>query len=111
MSEIDELNELIIDDLMNITQSPSFNIWFNGFVLKKISDNKMTFATPSNLRQKFLNSRYKEMIEVSVENIMGFKMDVEIISTEEPEEEEIHEPPTFTEEEKRELYIGRDGVL
>lgn len=104
MNELSEIVEIMLSDIASKFKNPSFKIWFGGFELKSLTEDKAVFTTPSNLRQKFLSSKYKSLIEESLTEAIGFSVDVEIISTEDNEgfsstlEVDI---PTPTEEDKR----------
>lgn len=106
--ELNEISEIMLEEIGDIFKSmknPSFKIWFGGFALVSLSEEKATFTTPSNLRQRFLATKYREMIMEALKNAIGFEVsDIEIVSTEDKDEFEDKSKygvPERTEEEKR----------
>ena len=103
-SDLCEIVEIMLEQIREKFQNPSFKIWFGGFNLISLTEEKAVFTTPSNLRQKFLNSKYKPMIEEALFNAIGFEVEIEIVSTENKDDfgtvtsEDI---PTPTEEDRR----------
>lgn len=94
-----------IGDIFKNLKNPSFKIWFGGFSLISLTEEKAVFTTPSNLRRKFLASKYKPMIKEALTNAIGFEVnDIEVLSTENKSDFEdtssytVAEP---TEEERR----------
>ena len=94
-----------IGDIFKNLKNPSFKIWFGGFSLISLTEEKAVFTTPSNLRRKFLASKYKPMIKDALTNAIGFEVnDIEVLSTENKSDFEdtssytVAEP---TEEERR----------
>lgn len=103
----DDLNEIVnlmLEQIGEKFKNPSFKIWFGGFQLISLTEEKAIFSTPSNLRQKFLSSKYKPLIVEALTEAIGFEVDIEIISTENKDDfgsistEDI---PTPTEEDKK----------
>ncbi len=81
----EELNEIVtvmLDQISEKFNGPAFNIWFGGFSLASLDEEKAVFTTPSNLRQKFLSGKYRPLIEEALTDAIGFPVEIEIISTE-----------------------------
>ena len=81
----EELNEIVtvmLDQISEKFNGPAFNIWFGGFALASLDEEKAVFTTPSNLRQKFLSGKYRPLIEEALTDAIGFPVEIEIISTE-----------------------------
>ena len=81
----EELNEIVtvmLDQISEKFNGPAFNIWFGGFTLSSLDEEKAVFTTPSNLRQKFLSGKYRPLIEEALTDAIGFPVEIEIISTE-----------------------------
>ena len=103
--ELDEIVNLMLEEIGEKFKNPSFKIWFGGFSLVELTEEKAVFTTPTKLRQKFLSTKYLPMIKESLTSAIGFEVEVEINSTEEKDDfgsissEDI---PVPTEEEKKE---------
>ena len=105
MNELNEIVELMLEEIGEKFKSPSFKIWFGGFQLVSLTEEKAVFSTPTDLRRKFLSTKYKSLISEALTDAIGFEVEIEIISAEtddgfsKPSEEDI---PVPTEEEKKE---------
>ena len=107
LNELNEISEIMLDEISNIfrdLKNPSFKIWFGGFALVSLTEDRAVFSTPSNLRQKFLATKYRDMISEALKSAIGFEVaDIEVISTEESdafEDKSQYRVPERTEEEK-----------
>ena len=102
MNDLNAFAEIMLEQIKNNFQSPSFNVWFGDFKLQSLDEKKAVFTTPSDLRKKFLSTKYMPLIKESLFAVIGFEVEVEIVSTEtdefnKPDEEDI---PKYTEKEK-----------
>ncbi len=105
MNEYNEIVEIILDEIKKNFKSPSFNVWFGELKLTHLDEHKAVFSTPSDVRKKFLSTKYLPLISEALINAIGFEVDIEIISTESSNEvfggiseEDI---PKYTEEQKK----------
>ena len=102
--ELGEIVNIMLEEISKKFTNPSFKIWFGGFQLSSLTEEKAVFTTPTNLRQKFLSTKYRPMIEEALFSAIGFEVEIEIVSTEDKESfgmtlaEDI---PTPTEEDKK----------
>lgn len=80
--ELNEIVSLMLDQISEKFKNPAFKIWFGGFALASLDEEKAVFTTPSNLRQKFLSGKYRPLIEEALTDAIGFSVDIEILSTE-----------------------------
>ena len=64
-----------------VTAIPAiFNLWFGGLRLVSLTDTSATFTTPSDLRKNILNTQYKDIIEDTLEKVIGFRVAVEFVT-------------------------------
>ena len=80
MNELNEIVTLMLEEIGEKFKSPSFKIWFGGFKLISLTEEMATFSTPTNLRRKFLSTKYKSMISEALTEAIGFEVDIEIVS-------------------------------
>ena len=84
--ELDAILEILLEDIVDRfkrEKNPSYKIWFNGFSLVSLTEEKAVFTTPSNTRHKFLTTQYLPMIKEALINAVGGEdIEVEIVSTE-----------------------------
>ena len=93
----------MLNELEKSNKNLRFGIWFKDFALHSLDDEVAVFSTPSNLRQKILASKYKDIIKNALFEATGIEFEIEIISTE--SNQEIEEPtpiPQPTEEDRKE---------
>lgn len=103
--ELNEIVEIMLEQIREKFKNPSFKIWFGGFQLKSLDEEKAVFTTPSNVRLKFLSTKYKPLIVEALTDAIGFEVEVEIISTEsdnEIEDKSNNVIPQPTEADRRE---------
>ena len=85
-----------MDELSNITLAlkedlkvrvggaeSTFNLWFGDFILTDLNESTATFSTPTKLRRNILSTRYLTQIKEGLETIIGFPVEINIISVEE----------------------------
>ena len=104
MNELEEIVALMLEEIESNFKNPSFNIWFGGFKLKSLTEEKAVFTTPSNLRRKFLSTKYMPLISEALKNAIGFDVDIVIESTENKEDFENNDdqPTGYNEVERKE---------
>ncbi len=86
------------DDFLSITDSLlpilkeklglseiSYNLWFSGFAMTALSEDKAVFKTPTKMRQKIITQKYIATIKDTLSEILGFSVDIEIFSEEDTE--------------------------
>ena len=103
--ELNEIVEIMLEQIREKFKNPSFKIWFGGFQLKSLDEEKAVFTTPSNVRLKFLSTKYKPLIVEALTDAIGFEVEVEIISTDsdnEIEDKSSNVIPQPTEADRRE---------
>ena len=101
--EFKVITDSMLDELEKSNKNLRFGIWFKDFCLHSLDGDVAVFSTPSNLRQKILLSKYKDIIKDALFEATGTNFEIEIISTE--GNQEIEEPvpiPQPTEEERKE---------
>ena len=84
------------------TNSPqsAFELWFGDFNLTSLDESRATFSTPTKIRRQILSTRYMSVIKETLAEIIGFEVEIEIISL---DADTIFSPPvvqTTIDEEK-----------
>ncbi len=81
--ELDEILAFVLDEIKTRCKLSdiSFNLWFEDFKLISLDDEKATFSTPTNLKKKILNSKYRTHLADIIAEALGFEVEVEVIST------------------------------
>ena len=103
MNDLNSIVDIMLEEIKENFKSPSFNVWFGELKLTYLDEKKAIFSTPSDLRQKFLSTKYMPLIAEALINTIGFEVEIEIVSTQSEfnrvTEEDI---PKYTEEQKAE---------
>ncbi|MBR2929998.1 MAG: chromosomal replication initiator protein DnaA [Clostridia bacterium] len=87
-------NQSIMEALMpvletNVGAAPSiFNLWFGELKLSSISDTEAVFIAPTALKKKILITKYISQINKTIEEVLGFAVDVKIFT-----QDELDAPP------------------
>ncbi len=82
MDELFEISVAIKEALKIKTGTPqsSFDLWFGDFNLTSLTDSKAVFSTPTKLRRNILSTRYIDVIKETLCEVIGFDVEIEIIS-------------------------------
>lgn len=117
MDELSDISLALREELRVKTGSAqaTFDLWFGDLTLKSLTEDKALFSTPTKLRKKILSTRYYNVIKETLEEIIGFSVEVEFFALEEedktssaPKNDEITEPDEKSREEsnKKEKEIA-----
>ena len=114
------------DDFLSITDSMlpvlkenlglsevSYNLWFSGFLMTSLTEEKAVFKTPTKMRQKIITQKYLGAIKDTLSEILGFTVDIEIYSEEDAEkfpisssyDKEQYDKNTEEKEEEKDNFI------
>ena len=74
---------VVIEKKLNAPQSV-FNLWFGNLELTFLSETEATFLAPSPLKKRILIQKYTPLIEEALEEVLGFKVTVNIESDRDP---------------------------
>ena len=111
MSELIDITNIMLESISEkLPTMAVFNLWFGKFELISLDDEKAVFKTPTPLKRNVLSTKYKDIISEALENVIGFKVDIEITSPPESkpividvtEPEPIGKPDPVEDEEKKE---------
>ena len=82
-----------MDELSNITLAlreelkakiggaeSTFNLWFGDLSLIDLNENTATLSTPTRIRKQILSTRYNSVLRETLEEIIGFPVDIVIQS-------------------------------
>ena len=85
MDELSSISDILLELIQDkMSNSPSiFNLWFNEFRLSSLTDDKAIFTTPSAIKKKILSTKYQSLITESLEEAIGFPLDISILTVDE----------------------------
>ena len=72
----------IIESKTNLTES-SFKLWFSDLKIMSLDDKEVVFWTPTALRRNILSTRYLGVLKESLEEVIGFRVDISFFCSEE----------------------------
>ena len=91
--------QYIVDTMLpiieaNFNAAPStFKLWFGDFVLMSLEEKEAVFSTPTDLRKRILTSKYMSLISDALHEVLGFEVEVKIVSKEELQAKEKEDDP------------------
>lgn len=107
----DELQD-IIDAMMplleeKVNTAPStFKLWFSDLSLLSLNEEEAVFSTPTSLRRRILTTKFSDVLKETLEEIIGFRVNISFFCSEEEEKrlaaEQAKIDLMLTEEERRE---------
>ncbi len=82
MDELSSIVKLMISAIEEkVSSVPAvFNLWFGDLKLVSLNETSAVFTTPTQLRKNILLTQYKDTIEKTLEEIIGFHVSVELYS-------------------------------
>ena len=85
MDELSSISSLLLSMIEEKMSSapPVFKLWFNEFKLASLTDNLAVFTTPSAIKKNILSTKYQKLISETLEEVIGFPLDVSIMTDEE----------------------------
>lgn len=94
--ELNIINSALLSSLSEkLDIGSAFNLWFDGLTLISLDDKLAAFSSPSKLRKNVLSARYKNDISTCLAEIIGFEVEIDIISVEDagtlPKEPKIYD--------------------
>lgn len=72
----------ILESKTNLTES-SFKLWFSDLKIMSLDDTEAVFCTPTALRRNILSTKYLEVLKESLEEVIGFRVDISFFCSEE----------------------------
>ena len=85
MDELSSISDILLASILSKMSNASsiFNLWFNEFKLASLTDDKAVFTTPSAIKKNILSTKYQKLIAESLEETIGFPLEVSIVTDEE----------------------------
>lgn len=67
--------------------SVTYNLWFKELQIHSLTDTTATFIVDTDMRQNIIQNRHAGVMEKYFEEVLGFKIKVEVLSSEKSEEQ------------------------
>ena len=85
MDELSSITELLKDLIRENTKSAqsTFDLWFGDLKIISLTEDKAVLTTPTKLRKNILSTRYKDLLSGSLEAIIGFPVEIELVALDE----------------------------
>ena len=78
----------------------AYNCWIKNIEPIRLENNTAVLFVPHNFHRNILVEQYKSRIEEAFEAVLGFKVNVEILTDSDVNEEELFEPALISSEAK-----------
>ncbi len=118
MDELSAIMSAILAEVQaKVSTAPSiFKLWFGDLELISFSETGATFCTATKLKKKILLTKYINILKESIEEVIGFPLDIEIYhkdelingKDEDRKEEVFYDIPTYTQDEEH--YIKEKKI-
>lgn len=75
---------LVLEGLKtNHNLSPmTVNLWFDSMTMEKLTPDAAYFCTDNDLKKNIIESKYRDILSTELENVLGFPVQVVVLSTE-----------------------------
>ncbi len=115
MDELLEISEALKEELKERTGAvkSSFNLWFGDLNLTSLTEDTAVLSTPTKTRKRILSTRYLKVIKESLEEIIGFPVEIEIVSLDAddfPTAQSSIPSPKLNEESKEEILRKENQI-
>ena len=79
MSELKEITAMLLSNIEDkIPSKTIFNLWFENLNLVSLSDETAVFMTTTKLRKNIISTKYMDILETALEEIIGFRVNIEL---------------------------------
>ena len=79
MSELREITAMVLSNIAEKMPAKTiFNLWFENLELVSLTDEAAVFKTTTKLRQNIISTKYMDILEEAFEEIIGFRVNIEI---------------------------------
>lgn len=72
----------LLEAKTNLTES-SFKLWFSDLKIMSLDDKEAVFCTPTALRRNILSTKYLDVLKESLEEVIGFRVNISFFCSEE----------------------------
>ena len=118
MDEYKSIMEVLMPELeKKVGAAPAiFNLWFGEVEMISLTENEVVFTAPTPLKKKILITKYINQITSVVEDIIGFPVDVKILSVDElnappPEDDEDDDEDEIPKPDPASRNDGREEII
>lgn len=99
MDSYEELWEAVKEECKSLVTESIYNVWFKDMELVRFDDEKVVISL-CEFKRKIVVKKFLDKLKTAFVNVMGFEPgSIELLSTEEKNEEVIAEPETFIDNE------------
>lgn len=93
MSGIDSIWKKVLENLEKKLSTPSYETWFNHTSITSMNNNLVVIEAPTAFHASWLNKNYMTIIQDTIEETIGEKLEVKIVSGEDAVVENIKPEP------------------
>jgi len=82
MQSFQDIKDLLLKSLSNTCSQTLMDLWFNHLKIGALSDTNVVLVSDSDIKAEIINKRYTPTLEQCFEDILGFRVQVVVISEE-----------------------------
>ena len=101
-NDMESIWAFVKESLRGEYSSVAFGLWFNDLKIISLTDTKATFMCDTIMRQEIIQSRHAHNIARHMEEVLGFEVEIEILTSEKSEEDITRERIEINNEGKNE---------
>ena len=85
MQELKDVRDAAMELVRSHYSQTVFDLWFSDLTLSSLDDKTAVFSIKSDFKQTIVQNKYASVISDALKEVLGFSVDVEIVSTEKSE--------------------------
>ena len=84
-NEYKQIYDFVLESLKQSYSAPTVSLWFEPMKIVRLDNRAITVSLPQN-RKAFVESQYYEILKARFAEVLGFEVDLQLISEEEEAE-------------------------
>lgn len=85
MQELKDVRDAAMELVRSHYSQTVFDLWFSDLTLSSLDDKTAVFSIKSDFKQTIVQNKYASVISDALKEVLGFSVDVSIVSTEKSE--------------------------
>ncbi|MBQ9735393.1 MAG: chromosomal replication initiator protein DnaA [Clostridia bacterium] len=87
--DVNEVTHLLLENLKMRFSPPVYQLWFSELTVRSLTQYSIELVTSGDFKRDTLTTRYMEILKVAVSEILGFEVDIIILTLNDLDEELI----------------------
>lgn len=108
-NEIWDMAKKVLQEKRKITDT-TFNLWFGEMYLKVLNENTAYFQIVDDFHQNIVNTKYLDDVKASLAEILGFEVEVVVLSIEKESFEKVLAKAMMSEKEQEQEEVREENI-